>query len=221
MKKVKAKTSKKNEEKNMSAENVNHTQTEEQKKNASQSNEVEQNATNAELKEETPEESNKDDKAETGALEEAIRQKEELEKKIAEKDDKYLRFTAEFDNYRRRTLKEKMELTKSAGESILVNVLPVVDDFERALSHMDQAKDVESVKTGIMLIYNKFNEFLKQNVVSAIQATGQEFDTDIHEAVTKIPAADESMKGKVVDEIQKGYMLNDKVIRFSKVVIGE
>lgn len=141
--------------------------------------------------------------------------------KFEEINDKYLRLAAEYDNYRKRTLKERMELTKSAGEDILINILPVMDDFERALGSIDQAKDINAVKEGVQLIYNKFKEFLKQKGVKEIDAKEKEFDTDLHEAITKIPAPDEKLKGKVVDVIEKGYYLHDKVIRFSKVVIGE
>ena len=140
---------------------------------------------------------------------------------IAELNDKYLRLAAEYDNYRKRTLKEKMELTKTAGADILVNILPVMDDFERALSSMQQAKDIEPVKEGVLLIFNKFKEFLKQRGVKEIEAKEKDFDTDVHEAITKIPAPTEELKGKVVDVVEKGYYLNDKVIRFSKVVVGE
>lgn len=132
-----------------------------------------------------------------------------------------MRLSAEFDNYRKRTLKEKMELTKSAGEKILVNVLPVMDNFERALQSIDEAKDVEALKEGVHLIYNNFKDFILQNGVKEIEAINTEFDTDIHEAITKIPAPSEDLKGKVVDCVEKGYTLNEKVIRFSKVVVGE
>ena len=141
--------------------------------------------------------------------------------KIAELNDKYLRLAAEYDNYRRRTLKERMELTKTAGEDILVNILPVMDDFERALGSIDQAKEISVVKEGVQLIYTKFKEFLKQRGVKEIEAKEKEFDTDLHEAITKIPAPNKKLKGKVVDVVEKGYYLNEKVIRFSKVVIGE
>lgn len=156
---------------------------------------------------------------------EEVKEEKKAEKTDKEKyeeiNDKYLRLAAEYDNYRKRTLKERMELTKNAGEDILVNILPVMDDFERALGSIDQAKDINAVKEGIQLIYNKFKEFLKQKGVKEIDAKEKEFDTDLHEAITKIPASDEKLKGKVVDVIEKGYYLNDKVIRFSKVVIGE
>ena len=145
----------------------------------------------------------------------------ELNKKLEELNDKYLRLAAEYDNYRKRTLKEKMELTKSAGESLILALLPVIDDFDRALAHLDEAKDMEAMKKGILLIYSKFKEFLSQQGVKEIEATNKDFDIDHHEAITKIPAPEEDMKGKVIDTVEKGYMLNDKVIRFAKVVVGE
>ncbi|BAX79562.1 nucleotide exchange factor GrpE [Labilibaculum antarcticum] len=146
---------------------------------------------------------------------------EELGIKLQEMNDKYVRLSAEFDNYRKRTLKEKMELTKSAGEKILINVLPVMDNFERALQSIDATKDVDAIKEGVHLIYGNFKEFITQNGVKEIEAVNQAFDTDIHEAITKIPAPTKKMKGKVVDCVEKGYFLHDKVIRFAKVVVGE
>jgi molecular chaperone GrpE len=140
---------------------------------------------------------------------------------LAEQRDKYLRLSAEFDNYRKRTLKEKMDLTKTAGENLLVSLLPVMDDFDRAMKLMENATDCGAMKDGIDLIYSKFNDFLKQNGVKIIESDNCEFDTDLHEAITKIPAPEKRLKGKVVDTIQKGYYLHDKVIRYSKVVIGE
>ncbi|MBN2166427.1 MAG: nucleotide exchange factor GrpE [Marinilabiliaceae bacterium] len=145
----------------------------------------------------------------------------ELNQKLADINDKHIRLSAEFDNYRKRTLKEKMDLTKSAGESVLKGILPVVDDFDRALAHLDDAKDLDSIKKGINLIYNKFKDFLSQQGVKEIEAKEKDFDTDLHEAITKIPAPTPEMKGKVVDCVEKGYLLNEKVIRFSKVVVGE
>ncbi|MDE5420813.1 nucleotide exchange factor GrpE [Ancylomarina sp. DW003] len=146
---------------------------------------------------------------------------EELGAKLQEINDKYMRLSAEFDNYRKRTLKEKMELAKSGGEKILVNVLPVMDNFERALKSVDESTDIEGVKEGIKLIYTNFKDFMTQQGVKEIEATNLDFDTDVHEAITKIPAPTEELKGKVVDCIEKGYFLNEKVIRFSKVVVGE
>ncbi len=170
-----------------------------------------------EIQEETQEEGVDVDEPVT----EEKREIDELTTKVADLNDKYLRLTAEYDNYRKRTLKERMELQKSAGESILRGVLPVVDDFDRALAHLSEASDLEAVKEGIDLIYNKLQEFLKQNGVKEIEAKEKDFDTDVHEAITNIPAPTEELKGKVVDCIEKGYMLNDKVMRFAKVVVGE
>lgn len=146
---------------------------------------------------------------------------EELESQLKEMQDKHLRLQAEFDNFRRRTIKEKSDLIKSGGESVLVNILPVIDDFERALESMKDISDEDAGKQGTLLIYNKFKEFLKQSNIKEIEALQQDFDVDLHEAITKIPAPSEELKGKVVDVVQKGYCLNDKVIRFAKVVIGE
>ncbi len=151
-----------------------------------------------------------------------------LEAKIAELEaankeitDRHLRLSAEFDNFRKRTLRERMEMTKTAAESVMLSILPVIDDFERAMYSIEKGMDFEATKEGILLIYNKFKEFNKQNGVSEIEAPGKIFDTDLHEALTKIPAPSEEMKGKIVDVIQKGYYLNNKVIRFAKVVVGE
>ena len=145
----------------------------------------------------------------------------ELEKQLAEANDKHLRLIAEYDNYRKRTLKEKMELTKLAGEEIFMGILPVVDDFERALQHFNSADNVEALKVGVELIYSKFISYLSSNGVKAIDTDKVTFDADLHEAVTKVQAPTEDMKGKVVDCVEKGYMLDEKVIRFPKVVVGE
>ena len=146
---------------------------------------------------------------------------EALQEKLQEMNDRYLRLSAEFDNYRKRTLKEKMELTKSAGEQILCNILPVVDNFERALKSMETAKDVEALKEGVDLIYINFKDFLYQNGVKEIETRDADFNTDVHEAVTLVPAPTPELKGKVLECVQKGYFLNDKVMRFAKVVVGE
>lgn len=136
-------------------------------------------------------------------------------------NDKFLRLTAEYDNYRKRTTKEKADLTKLANSDLLKDFLPVVDDLERGMNHIDSSEDMDSLKEGINLIYTKFVEFLRQNGVKEIEAKEKEFDIDFHEALTKIPAPSEELKGKVVDVIEKGYLLNDKVIRYAKVVVGE
>lgn len=156
-----------------------------------------------------------------GKKEDKDQQLEELGYKLAEINDKYLRLSAEFDNYRKRTLKERMELTKSAGEQVLEKILPVMDNFERALKSMEMATDVPSLREGVELIYINFKDFLAQNGVKEMECLHTDFDPDIQEAVTKIPAPTEELKGKVVDCIQKGYTLHDKVIRFPKVVVGE
>ncbi|MDO9154131.1 MAG: nucleotide exchange factor GrpE [Paludibacter sp.] len=144
-----------------------------------------------------------------------------MTQKCAELNDKNLRLMAEFDNYRKRTLKERTELYKSAGESVLVNMLPLIDDFDRALKAMEISEDVKSVKEGIDLIYTKFIAFLIQNGVKSIPTENELFNTDLHEAITTFPAPSEELKGIIIDCISKGYTLNDKVIRFSKVVVGE
>ncbi len=146
---------------------------------------------------------------------------ETLKQTINELNDKYLRLSAEFDNYRKRTLREKMDLTKTAGEGILTSILPVVDDFERALKHMGESDNVEALREGVVLIYNKFKDYLTQKGVTEIEAINQPFNTDLHEAITKTPAPSPEMKGKILDCMEKGYVLNDKVIRFSKVVVCE
>ena len=145
----------------------------------------------------------------------------ELQEKLDAANDKYLRLSAEFDNYRKRTLKEKAELTKSAGEQILEKILPVMDNFERALQSMETATDVPALREGVQLIYTTFRDFLSQHGVKEIECVNTDFNPDLQEAVTKIPAPSEEMKGKVVDCIQKGYTLYNKVIRFPKVVVGE
>jgi len=160
--------------------------------------------------------------------EEIVSNETDLENKVtdltaglAASNDKYLRLSAEFDNFRKRTLKEKMDLMKNASESVIVSFLPVIDDVERAIKAIDASNNLETTKEGISLIYNKFKDFTKQNGVVEIEAKGLELDTDHHEAITKIPAPSEELKGKIVEVLQKGYMLNDKVIRYAKVVIGE
>ena len=144
----------------------------------------------------------------------------ELEARVAELEDLKLRQMAEFDNFRRRTNKEKLELMTTAGERIFKDMLPLVDDFERAKVAMEKTDDIEAVRQGIELIYSKFVGFLAANDVKAIDTTDADFNTDLHEAITTF-AAGEDKKGKVIDCTQKGYTLGEKVIRFSKVVVGE
>jgi len=145
----------------------------------------------------------------------------ELELKVNEWQDKYIRISAEFDNYRKRTLKEKSDLLKYGSEDALKSLIPVIDDFERGMKSIDQAQDMNSVKEGMLLIYNKFREYLNQRSIKEIEALNLDFNVDVHEAITKIPVEDKSLSGKIVDVVEKGYYLHDKVIRFSKVVVAE
>ena len=144
-----------------------------------------------------------------------------MQKELLESKDKYLRLAAEFDNYRKRTLREKMDLIQNAGESLLKDILPVVDDFDRGIEVASKAEDMDAVRIGMDLIYNKLKDFLTNHGVKEIDAINEPFDTDWHEAITNIPAPSDDMKGIIIDVIQKGYTLNDKVIRYPKVVVGE
>lgn len=146
---------------------------------------------------------------------------ENPEQKITELNDKYLRLYSEFDNYRKRTLKEKAELSKFASADVITSLLPVLDDFERAIKAFTATTDNgTALKEGVVLIFNKFLSVLNQQGLEQMKTLGESFDTDFHEAVTNIPAANPDQKGKIVDEILKGYLLNGRVIRFAKVVVG-
>ncbi len=145
---------------------------------------------------------------------------EEYQLKVNELNDKYLRLYSEFDNFRKRTLKEKIDLSRTASEEVIKDLLPVLDDFDRATSAMQGTDQLEAVKEGIQLIHTKMKAVFAAKGLLEIKSLGEEFNTDFHEAVTSIPAPSEDLKNKVVDEIQKGYLLHDKVIRFSKVVTG-
>jgi molecular chaperone GrpE len=146
---------------------------------------------------------------------------EKLEAEIIQLNDKYLRLYSEFDNYRKRTIKEKIELSKTASEDLILTILPVLDDFERAIQAFEiSAESTDALKHGVILIFGKFISILSQQGLQQMKTIGEEFDTDFHEAITNIPAADPEQKGKVVDEIEKGYILNGKVIRYAKVVVA-
>ena len=180
---------------------------------------------NVEETKDTAEEQPQNDQAEEAA---PLTHEEQLEKEledaqavIEEQKDKYLRLSAEFDNYRKRTMKEKAELILNGGEKSISSILPVIDDFERAIKTMETAKDVKAVKEGVELIYNKFMATLAQNGVKVIETKDQPLDTDYHEAIAVIPAPSEEQKGKILDCVQTGYTLNDKVIRHAKGVVGE
>lgn len=144
-----------------------------------------------------------------------------LQAELEKSQKEYLFLMAEFDNYRKRTVKEKTELIKNGGEKAMLGLLPVIDDFERAIDAIDKSSDVEGLKEGVDLIYNKFMKYLESQQVKPMESTGTDFDADIYEAVTTFPAPDESMKGKVIDTVQKGYTINEKVLRHAKVVVGQ
>ncbi|MDY0905507.1 nucleotide exchange factor GrpE [Pedobacter sp. CFBP9032] len=145
---------------------------------------------------------------------------EKLQAEVQQLNDKYLRLYAEFDNYKRRTQKERVELLQTAGKDVIVSLLPVLDDFDRALKAMETAADVAPVKEGILLVSTKLKNTLSQKGLKDVESINEPFNTDFHEAITNIPAPTEDLKGKVIDEVEKGYTLNDNVIRFAKVVVG-
>lgn len=140
---------------------------------------------------------------------------------IEQEKKEYMFLLAEFDNFRKRTIKEKADIIKNASEKAMTDLLPVIDDMERAMQAIEASDNIDSAKEGINLIYNKFIKYLEQNGVKAIDSTNADFNTEYHEAVTIFPAPDEDKKGKVIDTVQKGYTMNDKVIRHSKVVVGQ
>ncbi len=144
----------------------------------------------------------------------------EYQLKVNELNDKYLRLYSEFDNFRKRTMKEKIDLRQTASEDVITELLPVLDDFDRAMSAMQGSDKIEAIKEGIQLIHAKMKAIFASKGLQEIKSIGETFNTDYHEAITSIPAPTEDLKNKVVDEVQKGYMLHDKVIRFSKVVTG-
>ncbi len=147
---------------------------------------------------------------------------EETQAKIAEMQDKYLRLSAEFDNYRKRTLKEKAEIIKNGGEKTITAILPILDDMERALANMENSDDIQTLKEGVKLINTKFHKVLSQEGLSKIQPEeGADFNTDYHEAIAMVPAPSEDLKGKILDCVQAGYLLNDKVIRHAKVAVAQ
>ena len=192
-------------------EKENNLEEELQQQTASDEGKEEQVTENATEKEEVP----------VTEEEKLAQELEAANKQIEEQKDKYLRLSAEFDNYRKRTMKEKAELILNGGEKSISSILPIVDDFERALKNMETATDVAAVREGVELIYNKFMTVLGQNGVKVIETQGKTLDTDYHEAIAVIPAPEEGLKGKILDCVQTGYTLNEKVIRHAKVVVGE
>ncbi len=154
------------------------------------------------------------------SVEENEKKEPTLQEKYDDLNDRLLRLHAEFDNFRKRTIKERIELCRTASEDVLKSFLPVVDDLERAIKSMEGASEINSAREGITLIYNKFKNILTQKGVEEIRTTGEIFNTDFHEAITNIPAENEEMKGKIIEVVEKGYILNGKVIRFAKVIVG-
>lgn len=191
-------------------------------KENNQEEELKTQATPNECDEETVgQETSQENEAPLTEEEKLAQELEKANEQIEEQKDKYLRLSAEFDNYRKRTMKEKAELILNGGEKSISSILPIVDDFERALKNMETATDVAAVKEGVELIYNKFMSVLGQNGVKVIETKEQPLDTDYHEAIAVTPAPNEALKGKILDCVQTGYILNDKVIRHAKVVVGE
>jgi len=147
---------------------------------------------------------------------------EKLQNELKQEKDKFLRLFAEFENYKRRTAKERIELFSTASEDVMKNLLPILDDFERALSHIDNDKEAEALRKGVSLIYNKLVNTLEQKGLTVmVVEKGEAFDADTHEAITQIPAPTEDLKGKIIDVIEKGYKLGDKIIRFPKAIFGQ
>lgn len=152
---------------------------------------------------------------------ETVSETDKLKADLADANDRYLRLYAEFDNFKRRTAKERVDLLQTAGKDVIVSLLTVLDDFERALKAMETATDVGGVKAGVELVNSKLKSILQQKGLKEMSSKGEAFDSDLHEAITNIPAPSDDLKGKVIDEVERGYSLNDKVIRFAKVVVGE
>jgi molecular chaperone GrpE len=162
-----------------------------------------------------------ENKEETATVEENVSEEDKLKAELTSVQDKYLRLYSEFENYKRRTTKERADLFKTANQESILAMLPVLDDFERAQEAMPQTEENLKIREGVDLIYNKLKNTLTQKGLKEMEANGKPFDPDFHEAITKIPAPSEDLKEKIVDVLEKGYFLHDKVIRFAKVVIGE
>ncbi|APY12729.1 nucleotide exchange factor GrpE [Seonamhaeicola sp. S2-3] len=165
------------------------------------------------------------EKEETSAEEQTVEEQtieEKLQEEVKQEKDKFLRLFAEFENYKKRTSKERLDLFKTANEEVMVALLPIIDDFERALTHIEEDKEAEELRKGVVLIYQKMLSTLEQKGLAPIKVEkGDDFNADDHEAVTQIPAPSDDLKGKIIDVVEKGYKLGDKVIRFPKVVIGQ
>lgn len=167
-----------------------------------------------------PTEQNNTENGSENASESTSSETNNWEEKYNEINDKFLRLYSEFDNYKKRTAKERIEFAKSAAQDVFVAILPVIDDFERAIKSNETLEDINAIKEGLKLIHHKFSSTLTKKGLEPMEAIGKEFDADLHEAITNIPTPSEDMKGKIVDEVEKGYLLNGKVIRYAKVVVG-
>jgi molecular chaperone GrpE len=166
-------------------------------------------------------EAQEENQEELTAEQQLIKELENAQKEVEDLKDKHLRLSAEFDNYRKRTLKEKAELIKNGAEKTMTAILPILDDFERALKNMEASEETKAMREGVELIFNKFHKVLNQEGLQVIETEGKDFDTDFCEAIALIPATSDDMKGKILDCVQTGYMLNDKVIRHAKVVVAQ
>ncbi len=161
------------------------------------------------------------DKFGLGKKDRRKKETQELKEKLEEMNDRYLRLIAEFDNFKKRNAKERLEWMKNAGQDIIQSILPTLDNFNRAIKQMETSKDIASIKDGVFIIHNKLKSTLESSGLKQLESIGMEFNTELHEAITEIPAPTEEMKGKVVDEIECGYSLNDKMLRYAKVIVGK
>lgn len=195
---------------------------EEQEANSEEGTEEDQGSS---AEESAQEEAEKEGEVAEEGASDADKRVKELEKQLEDLNEKHLRLFSEFDNFKKRTKKEKSELIKSAGEDVIGDLLPVLDDFERAISSNQEieaeGEQIDQLKDGFELIYNKMKKILQEKGLQEMEAEGEEFNTDRHEAMTRMPVDDEEKKGKVVEVVQKGYYLNDKVLRYAKVVVGQ
>lgn len=190
--------------------------TEEQENGQQSDNTVNESTTDTPVTDNTSDET----AAETTEEQNILSESDKASTELTDLKDKYLRLYADFENFRRRTAKEKVDLIANANEGLLVKLLPVLDDFERALKSAETTSDVNALKEGVHLIFNKFYKVLESKGVKSMESVGQVFNPDLHEAITQFPAPSDDLKGKVIDETEKGYFLNDKVIRFAKVILG-
>lgn len=173
------------------------------------------------LNEEQDVTTNENETVENQIIEETLSEVEQLQQQLDASKKEYMFLMAEFDNFRKRTIKEKADIIRNAAEKAMNDILPIVDDFERGLAAMAESNDAKAVKEGMELIYNKFVKYLEQNGVKAIDSTGADFDTELHEAIAMVPAMEDSQKGKVIDTVMKGYTINDKVMRHAKVAVAQ